>query len=63
VTLLTDFPNFLRSHRPHGPMTTDATEPASAARCLGGGLTPGDAELDLPVSHRWTEPRLPAAAL
>ncbi len=28
VNLLTDLEDFLHSHRPHGPLTADATEPA-----------------------------------
>ena len=28
MTLLTDLEEFVRDHRPHGPLTGDATEPA-----------------------------------
>ena len=28
MTLLADLEEFVRDHRPHGPMTGDATEPA-----------------------------------
>jgi hypothetical protein len=28
VTLLTDLEEFIADHRPHGPLTADATEPA-----------------------------------
>ena len=57
VTLLTDLEAFLRNHRPHGPLTSDATEPAGngylltvACRCgvvLGRWVTPEDADLEL----------------
>ena len=50
VNLLADLTDFLHDHRPHGPLTADATEPAwngyrltaacSCGRCLGGGSRP-----------------------
>ena len=57
MTLLPDLTDFLHSHRPHGTMTADATEPAwngylltVACRCgvvLGRWVTPEDADLEL----------------
>jgi hypothetical protein len=57
VTVLADLEAFLHAHRPHGPLTADATEPAwsgyqftVACKCgvvLERWVTPLDAELDL----------------
>ena len=56
-SFVTDLADFLRSHRPHGPLTADATEPAwngylLTVACPCGvvferWVTPEDAELDL----------------
>jgi len=57
MTLLADLEEFVADHRPHGPMTGDATEPAwngylltvacSCGVTLERWVTPLDAELDL----------------
>ena len=57
MNLLADLEDFVHDHRPHGPMTGDATEPAwngyllTVACSCGVGferwVTPQDAELDL----------------
>ncbi len=57
MTLLADLTDFLHSHRPHGALTADATEPAwngylltvacSCGVVFGRGVTLEDAELDL----------------
>jgi hypothetical protein len=57
VTLLAELKEFVSNHRPHGALTTDATEPAwngylLTGSCLcgvtfGRWVTPQDAELDL----------------
>jgi hypothetical protein len=57
VNLFADLAEFAHSHRPHGPLTADATEPAwngylLQVACLCGvvferWITPEDAELDL----------------
>ncbi|PYN82747.1 MAG: hypothetical protein DMD96_05055 [Candidatus Rokuibacteriota bacterium] len=57
VNLFSDLEDFLRSHRPHGTLTGDATEPAWNGYLLtvaypcgvvfGRWVTPLDAELDL----------------
>jgi len=56
-TLLSDLEDFVHDHRPHGPLTADATEPAwngylLTVACPCGvtferWITPMDAELDL----------------
>jgi hypothetical protein len=55
--LLADLADFIAAHRPHGPLTADATEPAWIGCLLTVGcpcevvseqwVTPFDAELDL----------------
>jgi hypothetical protein len=57
VNLLVDLEDFVHDHRPHGPLTADATEPAwsgylltvacSCGVLFGRWVTPMDAELDL----------------
>ena len=57
MTLLAELEAFVGDHRPHGPLTADATEPAwngylLAVACPCGvtferWITPCDAELDL----------------
>jgi hypothetical protein len=57
VNLLADLQEFVADHRPHGPLTADATEPAwngylVTVACLCGvtferWVTPLDVELDL----------------
>ena len=57
MTLLADLPDFIANHRPHGPLTADATEPAwngylLAVACPCGAVlerwvTPEDADADL----------------
>jgi hypothetical protein len=57
VTSLTDLEDFIDDHRPHGPLTADATEPAwngylLTVACPCGvtferWVTPLDGELDL----------------
>ena len=57
MTFLADLEEFIHDHRPHGPLTADATEPAwsgylltVACRCgvtFERWITPEDAELDL----------------
>jgi hypothetical protein len=57
MTFLADLEDFIHSHRPHGPVTTDATEPAWNGYLLTVAGTCGvvferwvtleDAELDL----------------
>ena len=57
MTLLPDLVDFLQSHRPHGPLTADATEPAWSGylltvTCPCGVIferwvAPENAELDL----------------
>ena len=57
MRLLANLEDFIRSHRLHGPLTADATEPAwngyllqVACSCgvrFGRWVTPEDAELDL----------------
>ena len=57
MNLLTDLEEFVDDHRPHGPLTGDATEPAwngylLTVACPCGvvferWVTPQDAELDL----------------
>jgi len=57
MTLLVDLEDFVHDHRPHGPATGDATEPAwngylltVACPCgviFGRWVTPVDAETDL----------------
>jgi hypothetical protein len=57
MTLLADLEEFVNDHRPHGPLTGDATEPAwngylLTVVCPCGvvferWVTPQDAELDL----------------
>jgi hypothetical protein len=57
VVWLNDLPDFLHSHRPHGPLTAGATEPAWNGYLLTvvcpcvvtfeRWITPLDAELDL----------------
>ena len=54
---LNDLPDFVHSHRPHGPLTADATEPAwngyllqVACACgvvFGRWVTPQEADADL----------------
>ncbi len=44
MTLLADLADFVHDHRPHGPLTADATEPAwnvqcSPFRCLFRGAS------------------------
>jgi hypothetical protein len=62
VTLLADLEDFIHDHRPHGPLTADATEPAwngylLTVACPRGvtfkpWVTPEEAELDLLCSAR-----------
>jgi hypothetical protein len=57
VTLLPDLAEFIQDHRPHGPLSADATEPAwngylltvacSCGVVFGRWVTPEHAELDL----------------
>ena len=57
MNLLADLQEFVADHRPHGPLTADATEPAwngylVTVACLCGvtferWVTPLDVELDL----------------
>ncbi len=57
MNLLADLQGFVSDHRPHGPLTADATEPAWNGYLLtvawpygvtfGRWVTPWDAELDL----------------
>ena len=57
MNVLADLQEFVQDHRPHGPLTADATEPAWNGYLLtvacGCGVTferwvtPWDAELDL----------------
>ena len=57
MDLLADLEEFVHDHRPHGPLTGDATEPAwngylLTVTCPCGvvferWVTPADAELDL----------------
>lgn len=57
MSLLTDLEDFVHDHRPHGPLTAHATEPAwngylLTVACPCGAVferwvTPEDAELDL----------------
>ena len=57
MTLIADLEDFIHSHRPHGPLTADATEPAwngylLTVACPCGvtferWVTPEDAELGL----------------
>ena len=57
MTLLTDLKEFICDHRPHGPLTSDATEPAwkgyrLTVKCPCGvvferWMTPQDAGVDL----------------
>jgi len=57
VNLLADLQGFVSDHRPHGPLTADATEPAwngylLTVACVCGGVferwvTPEDADVDL----------------
>jgi hypothetical protein len=57
VTVLADLQDFVFNHRPHGPLTTDATEPAwngylLTVACPGGvefarWVTFEDADADL----------------
>jgi hypothetical protein len=57
MLVLADLQIFVSTHRPHGPLTADATEPAwngclltVACPCgvaFGRWVTPEDAELDL----------------
>ena len=57
MSLLADVEEFVQDHRPHGPLTGDATEPAwngylltVASPCgmvFERWVTPEDAELDL----------------
>jgi len=57
MTLLADLEGFVNEHRPHGPLTADATEPAwngylltVACPCgvvFGRWVTPQEAERDL----------------
>jgi hypothetical protein len=39
MTLLTDLSAFTRSHHPHGPLTTDATEPRVEWLSAHGGVS------------------------
>ena len=55
-TLLSDLEDFVHDHRPHGPLTADATEPAwngylltvacSCGVVFGRWVTPEDADRD-----------------
>jgi uncharacterized membrane protein YccC len=57
VTLLSDLEDFVHDHRPHGPLSADATEPAwngyrltVACACgvvFGRWVTPEDADAGL----------------
>jgi hypothetical protein len=57
IGLLPDLEDFVHSHRPHGPLSADATEPAWNAYLLtvacpcgvvfGRWVTPEDADADL----------------
>jgi hypothetical protein len=57
VSLLSDLEEFIRDHRPRGPLTADATSPAwngylLTVACACGGVferwvTPEDADADL----------------
>ena len=57
TTLLTDFTDFVDSHRPHGALTADATEPAwngyqltvacSCGVVFGRWVTPEAADAEL----------------
>jgi hypothetical protein len=57
VNLFADLEEFVHDHRPHGPLTADATEPAwndyllivtcSCGVVFGRWITPEGAELDL----------------
>jgi hypothetical protein len=57
TALLTDLTDFVDSHRPYGPLTADATEPAwngylltvacSCGVVFGRWVTPEDADADL----------------
>jgi len=62
VASLPDLTDSLHSHRPHGPLTADATEPAwngylltvscSCGVMFGRWVTPEDADADLLVIAR-----------
>jgi hypothetical protein len=65
MTLLADLEEFVNGHHPHGPLTADATEPASngylltvACACgmvFGRWVTPADAAVDALCEARRAE--------
>ena len=57
TTLLTDLTDFVDSHRPHGPMTADATPPAWNGYLLTVACPCGV------VFERWVTPQEPDADL
>jgi hypothetical protein len=50
VILLADLEDFLHDHRPHGPLTADATEPVSNGYLLNVACSCGV------VFERWVTP-------
>jgi hypothetical protein len=71
MTLLADLEEFVRDHRPHGPLTGDATEPAwngylLTVACPCGvvferWVTPDEALVNLAVLASLHEPPRPGA--